>query len=762
MKKRLILLVLMLFSAFGFVACNVTTIPTGTGSGQADVPTNLAITGTVLSWNAVSGVTQYIIYIDGVESATVSATSYDFASKIGSKTSLTFQVVAKGGTGVEDSEKSASIAYVANAAQEVADIEAAMATNQYLSGAPEGFADELVRKGVVADDFTADMAALDTFMAAVEAAEGNIVAVNAALTVLIAAVPHYEAYLSAVVAVMPQSIDEEIAGRNEDIAYWEEEKLDPYSWYSVEECQEYIDEDQASIDRLTSLKTTLEGNSDDVVLALTSLLDYLVDVQSHLTTTLLNNIQAQMNGEDRPTAAEVVAIKDEAVNILLANMPPVADLEFAYDLFYTFETAMVGSPLPAAGVTAQMAAASLLGMELELRFLLSLDATFINGVYAALDDSRSGNETQIEIAILVLKKVNDFQTAQATLITAMENTFTEAQKEDLFDLFIDSIPEFAAAQGAPQEDIDAIVAGLSDVTYAMVTAAADVFDAQGNKILDYLAASDGELLRLIATAANFESDWEYDQYYNYVYFYLNNYTNTEYDNETRFEIAKMLAVAAAVGGVFEALDPTLATLTEADVTAIVTLVSSALPTALLAEGDFTEADVIALINAVKTAIAAQDANVLTLFGALVDYVNAEDVAADFAALVTELDTWYVAQYGSDWMNSETLDESRMMYAYGIFAAHNLNAFVTSGRRALIDGIVAQVFTVMSTAEFLEANNLVLADVTAMQADVEGMIDDVLAQCAVIAAYDYKTLTAGQKTDVDDFFALFGGSEITPK
>ncbi len=753
MKKRLILLVLMLFAALGFVACNVTTVPTG--SGQADIPTNLTISGTVLSWDAVSGVTQYIIYIDGVESATVSATSYDFASKIGSKTSLSFQVVAKGGAGVEDSEKSASIAYVANAAQEISEIEAAMATNQYLSGAPDGFADELVRKGVVSDDFTADMAALDTFMAAVEAAEGNVVAVNAALTVFIAAVPHYEAYLSALVAVLPQAIDEEIAGLNADITSWEEEKTDPYSWYSDEECQEYIDEDQASIERLTDLKAALEDNSDDVVLVLTNLLDYLVDVQSHLTTTLLNNIQAQVNGEDRPTAAEIVAIKDEAVNILLANMPSVADLEFAYDLVFTFETAMLGSSLPAAGVTAQMAAASLLGMELELRFLLSLDATFINGVYAALDDGRSEKETQVEIAILVLKKVDAFQTAQATLITAMENTFTEAQKEELFESFLDAVPEFAAAQGAPQDEIDAIVAGLSDVTYAMATAAADVFDAQGDKILNYLAASDGEVLRLVATAANFENEWGYDEYYNWVERYLNNYTNTEYDNETRFEIAQMLAVAAAVGGVFEALDPTLATLTEADVTAIVNLVTAALPTALMAEGDFTEADVIALVNAMKTAVATQDANILTLFGALVDYVNAEDVAGDFAALVTEVDTWYVGQYGSDWMNAETLDESRMMYAYAIFAAHHLDAFVTSGRRALIDGIVDQVFTVMSTAQFLEANDLTLADVTAMQTDVEGMIEDVLAQCAVVADYDYKTLTTEQQTQVQNLFDLLG-------
>lgn len=755
MKKRLILLALMLFAAFGFVACNTTTtIPTGTGSGQADVPTNLAISGTVLSWDAVSGVTQYIIYIDGVESATVSTTSYDFSSKIGSNTSLTFRVVAKGGAGVEDSDMSVSVAYVANPAQEISEIEDAIATNEYLSGAPEGFAAELVRKGVVSDDFTADMTALDTFMAAVEAANGNVVAINAALSAFIAAVPHYEAYISAFVVVLPQGIDEQIANLNDDIAYWEQEKTDPYTWYTEEECQAYIDEDQASIDRLTDLKATLEANSDDVTLVLTRLLDYLINIQSNLTVTLLNNIQTQINGDDRPTAAEIVAIKDEAVNILLDNLPAAADLEFAYDVLLTFEAAIVGSPLPVAGMTTEMAATSLLGMELELRFLLSLDATFIDGVFAAIDDSRSGNEAQVEIAILVLKKVAAFQTAQATLITQMENTFTEAQKEDLFDSFIDSIPELAAAQGAPQDEINAIVAGLSDVTYAMVTAAADVFDAQGQKILDYLVASDGEVLRLIATAANFESDWDYDQYYNYVYFYLNNYTNTEYDNETRFEIAKMLAVAAAVGGVFEALDPTLATLTEADVTAIVNLVAAALPTALLANGDFTEADVITLVNAMKTAISTQDANVLTLFGDLVDYVNTEDLTADFAALVTELDTWYVAQYGTDWMNAESVDESRMMYAYAIFAAHNLTAFVTSGRRALIDGIVDQAFTFMSTAEFLEANNLTIDDVNAMQTEVEGMIDDVLAQCAVIAAYDYKTLTTDQQTQVQNLFDLF--------
>lgn len=752
MKKRLILLVLMLFAAVGFLACNTTT-GGAVVTDQAGTPTNLVISGTTLSWDAVSGVSRYIVYIDGEEAATVNGTSYNFNSKIGSKTRLIFQVVAVGGTGVEDSPMSASIAYVANPATEIAAIQTAMEDSEYFSGAPDGFAEELVRKGVIGTDFTANLTALETFMTAVQNAEGDLAAINAALTAFIAAVPNYEAYVSAFVVMLPQAIDQQITSSNEDITYWEDEKTDPYSWYSDEECQDKIDEIQASIDQLTALKAALEDNSDNVTLVLTSVMAYLIEVQSNLTTTLLANIQAQIGSEDRPTAAEIVAIKDEAVNILLSHMPAAADLNLAYQVLFTLEGAIAETSIPAADMTAEMATTTRLEMELELRFLLSLDATFIDGVFSALDDSRSDVESQIEIIILVLKKINAFEDAQATLIDQVDAVFSESQKEDLFDSYIDSLPQMLALQGVPQEEIDAIVAGLSDLTYALVDAAANVFDGQAEKILDYIAGSDGEVLRLIAIAASFRNDWDYDDNWDYVKILRNDYTDTDYENETRFQVAQMLGVAAAVGGVFEALDPTLATLTESDVTAIVNLISVSLPTGLMASGDVTEADVNALINSMKTAIAAQDANLLSLFSGLVDYVNSEDVAGDFAALLTELDTWYTGQYGSDWMDGE-VDQTRMMYAYAIFAAHNLDAFVTTERRALIDGIVAQAFAFMSTTEFLDAQGITLEDVTSMQEMVEGMIDDVLSQCAVIADYDYKNLTTAQETELQNFFELF--------
>ncbi|HOW38231.1 MAG TPA: hypothetical protein PLZ76_04915, partial [Bacillota bacterium] len=123
MKKRLIVLVLMLFAAFGFVACNGTTTggsttPTQvTASEQAAAPTGLSISGKVLSWTAVPNITQYVVYVDGTERATVSATTYDFTAITGDR--LIFQVVAVGRQGVLDSPKSASVAYVANPAQEI-------------------------------------------------------------------------------------------------------------------------------------------------------------------------------------------------------------------------------------------------------------------------------------------------------------------------------------------------------------------------------------------------------------------------------------------------------------------------------------------------------------------------------------------------------------------------------------------------------------------------------------------------------------------
>ncbi|HOH18525.1 MAG TPA: hypothetical protein PK087_04295, partial [Bacilli bacterium] len=107
MLKKFLFIFLLLFSVFGLAACNDDNKPKETES--VDVPVNLVISDKVLTWDAVAKATGYIVYVNDVEKATVTTTSYDFSAL--SEEKLVFQVVAKAPKGMTNSQKSAALSY---------------------------------------------------------------------------------------------------------------------------------------------------------------------------------------------------------------------------------------------------------------------------------------------------------------------------------------------------------------------------------------------------------------------------------------------------------------------------------------------------------------------------------------------------------------------------------------------------------------------------------------------------------------------------
>jgi hypothetical protein len=786
MKKRLIVLVLMLFAAFGFVACNGSTTGGSTTSTQVTVPeqaaapTGLSISGKVLSWSAVPNVTQYVVYVNGTERATVNATTYDFSAITGDR--LIFQVVAVGKQGVLDSPKSASLAYVANPTQEITQIQTALEGNAYLNGAPEEFAAELVRKGVVSEDIDSDLTALDTFMAAVEAADGNFVAINAALTAFLASLSNYEAYISAMMILLPPQIAQEAENLQDDIDYkeeqiqylqeqidwWQTEKTNPSSWYTPEECQMYIDWNNESIadyqDRIDSLEAqiaqiqnmaqTMEDQGDELTLAVTRVVAYLIDLQGDITVTLLTNLQALVESEDRPTAAEILAVKDEAVNILLANLPSLSDLTLVYEMVFVMQSALTDTTNTLSGYANETALQTRLSLELGLRFLLSLNQAFLDELFRIEDESRSETEMSVEMGIHVMQAVNSFEATQSALIAQIEGVFSEAQRQDIYESGIAASLEMLVVSGIPQAQLDAITAMLDEMDFATINGIAAIFEDQASKLFDYFIATDGEVFRAIAQVGSFdeEYDWQEDDYV-----YYNTYTDTVLANYTAYRYQKNLAAFRMIGEVVKVIDASLATVSENQLTSLVDFIASIVPSLVFNFNDeMTEvdpADVTALINAFKTALANQDANALALFGQLTDYMIAEDVTGEFSTLVQTLNAYNTIQYGANYLESEAYDEGYDMRAQIILIANHLNAFMNPARRALLDGIINEAFAFMRTPEFLELNGMTLENVNAMESDVEGMINDLLAQVAVVAGYNYQSLTGQQIEEIQTLLEM---------
>jgi hypothetical protein len=61
---------------------------------------------------------------------------------------------------------------------------------------------------------------------------------------------------------------------------------------------------------------------------------------------------------------------------------------------------------------------------------------------------------------------------------------------------------------------------------------------------------------------------------------------------------------------------------------------------------------------------------------------------------------------------------------------------------------------MSSAEFLSLTGMTAQDITDMETAVVQLIDDVVAQAQLIAAYDYTSLTTAQQEEVMNLVYLF--------
>ncbi|MDZ4197431.1 MAG: hypothetical protein U1C51_09340, partial [Candidatus Izemoplasmatales bacterium] len=82
--KKFTLLLFMILTFFGLIACqtttnnNPTTLAPVVVEERLSAPSNLQITGKILTWDAVSKATGYEIYLNDVLLATRTGASYDF------------------------------------------------------------------------------------------------------------------------------------------------------------------------------------------------------------------------------------------------------------------------------------------------------------------------------------------------------------------------------------------------------------------------------------------------------------------------------------------------------------------------------------------------------------------------------------------------------------------------------------------------------------------------------------------------------------
>ncbi len=750
MYKKLLVLFMLFFSVFCLFGCGGgEETPDVDLTEMVDVPTNLSITGKVLTWDAVAGATGYIVYADGVEKATVTATTYDFSSLPG--TTIIFQVVAKAPKGTNNSAKSVTAAYMSNPAGEITEINALLA--DVMPNVPEGFVEELVRKGMTSDDAQALKTAFQTLQTEMEAADGDPLLSNAAIKKFLLTDINFEALISAAMLAAVPSLESQIASAYEDISYYQGE-LDAYGpneYYS-----ERIVELNNEIDVLGNMVDLLTESRDEAVIVAVNTINYLREVHGAVTDDLISKIVAitDVESPSELTAEELLTVKDEVLDIFLENLPAMADLTMVYELLSVGYTQMFGSnafSVMLSDSSTQFAAETYLTVSFALNYLNSFDLAFFQDFLTAVQDHDQGAVIGSELAILFVTYYKDFEDGNQALLDQIDAVFTEAQKEQLYNNSIAAMNELTTLMGA---DVDLSMMG--EISYAVMNGASGVFDDMTDKLLDKFVATDGELLRMIVISNSFECD------YNYMNDMCENFRNTAtgetYANESDYYRAQDLAEMKMIKEALTYYAPTIGTMTDAQITSLIDLLAEAAPVEQLAsENGMTLAEAQAFADLVEATLRSIAPDVHDLLNNLMAYAVDNDLIMEINQLQSSIKTYYVTAYGEEYYNNPAyFEDDYEQNAITIFICQHIDAFFNSANQTLARGLITDLATLAKNESVYSMMEMTLDQVNALETQINDAFDGAITKSAIIKDYDPASLTAAQLEEIAALQALFQG------
>jgi hypothetical protein len=751
MKKRILLVFMMLFSLVGFISC--TEQPT-TGSFTVTVlsaPTNLSVSGTVLSWNAVTNATEYIVYAGGVQITTVATNSFDFSSIASVSTVFT---VAATATGYGKSPASFGFSYTAGAGAEAAIAALFLANDMEV---PDYVVTALAQNGMTAAKLSPMIDDMMAMVTQIQTAEGDITLTNQAIRDMLADLDDIDAMVQTLIDILPSIIDETIESNNDEIDYLETQITGDEFWDSYYE--DSIDRLEADNLRLLDIKTAILENETEFVTVLTNEIEYLIEFHAAFTTSILQDILGILESETL-NATEIIVVKAEVLGVLENNLPSASDLTMLYDLGIIIMEAFGGTTsltTMLSDMTDEMANTELLMMDLMISFLETIDVAFVNELETINTTAPSSEMLMVEIQILMLEYFKAFKDANPTLFEAIGNSFTEAQKLSMFNEFKTNFDTYLLDITVIIR-IDVFAAVFEDLTYLMITSAGTVYEDLLDDQLNFIVATNGEFLRLTAILEGFteEYDWIYAST-----IYSNTVLNETYANYTEMLNSKDEYDILMMEQVVMLLDATFMNLTDVELGIMIDMIIAMLPeSTMVTELMLTALQVDTLVASGDTMISSIAPDLIDLSGNLTDYIIASTLIDDLLAAHNAAITYYTTTYGDNYRDYQDVDYDLLFgddpyldYAIAIVVAEHLNLFMVSGNITLVDGILTDFYTFMKTPEMLIAAEMTLAEVQIQETDAFDAVDDAVYYANIIKTYSVATLTVEQKANIDLFLGI---------
>ena len=730
--KKLFVLFIMMFTVFGFVACNGTTtnIPTttapttgGTETGinydeQIAFPKNLTIDGKVLSWEAVAQASGYIVFADDVEVATVTTNSYDFSALEGSR--IVFTVVTKAPAGMQDSAHSVSIAYVEDIVSEYAAMK--LAISEAGLPLPDDFAEELVNKGMLASEFQAMYDAFMAFMEAMDEAEEPSAA-YAAIDTLMDSVVNPEALISALVKFMlPMQIDSQISYYEEEVLYYQAMVDNGYYWYQGD-----VDYYSEQIVVMGEVKAMMEESNEDVIKTILFVINYIMSIQDMITSDLVQQIVnlAGTDGIENLNVNELVLVKDEIADILFETMPSLTDMILLVNTLYSLTDvleAVEGVEVGELLYPEKLAGTMLLTFEAFVTFFDNFDLPFFQALKAIGVSDEHDYTKQAKLIILVITYVDKFLDENEALMNQINSVYTEAEKQAMFDMYMATLIEELGDTGMSS------IATLAFFSFQKMMALEAIFADAFRDLLDAFVASEGQILLIMAEKAAWEdsfwenyygSDWDAYDYYNNLYsfrivdqvIYLVNSVVKERSLEEFETVRDDLIIEMVKLSLGFMLNVNLGTVEDPE------------------QAEMIEE----LIAELEAFIEATSQYQYQLIKSLFGFLDEGDVFLAYANL-------YESTYGDNYSGIYDVDSHFLPL---IFLMSNYDDYMTTANRAIFDGIIAELGVLFAKEVFADLNAEFIPDVA------DALLDYLSSVAGEFKAFDYATLTQAQKDRIDE-------------
>lgn len=742
--KKLIMLLLGVFIAFGAIGCN-------NDGSDLDIdmkefienPTNLSINDKVLSWDAVEDASGYIVYANEEEVDKVSAASYDFSSLSGDK--IIFQVRTRAPRGMKDSPLSVKIAYVANRDAEITSVSRTFESKGYTVN--QAFVVELVNKGMVNAEVEVMLTEYDEFSEMLNPnvyVDYDFEALIDALREMLETAENVEALISAVVKTMlPEMIQDEIDEANAMITMYE-------SYFGGSEYySDQIEEYQNQIAALRKLLVEIMENPDDIILALTSAIAYFDSVQEMISEDFIDAITNLSETDDIEdlSVAELVLVKEEMVNILRTTMPEEEDMVLLMKVVSLLASISDTSATQAEMIEnydGKLAAQAIYTMEAYVNYLDSFDEAYFTSVVNQLKKDQPESLAGAEIAILSIKYFSEFKEDNQKLLDTITDLFTDEEKEAMFNQYINSLDEMDF------EDIDSVKEIFDSINFEDLLKLQVMLEDSLDALLEAFVSQDGEVLRLIAISMEFDMNT-----------LSNDAVNKTYTNETALVHAQDLNQIKISEYALELLNALVQSVDEdASQVAINFIVGLALDTlseymdmmyGSIGVGGygFSKETIDAAKIVFLSGFEAINEDTLNLMKKLFDYLVDEKVMADYYSLTEDVQAYNIRVYGNNYLGGR-IDMEIESYAEIIFIAEQYDNFMTAKNRQLLDDIVASIFTTLKDDDVQALTSIDDVTVSLWEAQVQVLLDLFSDDFSEIKAYEWDDLKLSEMENIEDF------------